>query len=243
MAVHRGRILAVDDEVSQRKLVVKHFGRRYEILEASDCASALKVLGGERVDLLLLDLFLPDGSGWKVARVARELDPDLAIVVMSGRRSFDNAIMAIRYGALDFFTKKWPDKTALRQFKDAIDKGVRDAVVRRQARSSTARIERRQQHAEDLIAFSDPMKTVEDKIEEAARSDLPVLIEGETGVGKEVVAKAIHNSSRFSSGPFVVVHIAGLNRETIESEIFGHVRGSFTGATRDRLGYFEAANH
>ena len=243
MTGYSGRILAVDDDASQRKLVRKRFGNRYEILLANDCESALKVLNGASVDLLLLDLFLPDGSGWKVAQVARKLDPDLAIVVMSGRRNFDNALRAIRYGALDFFTKNWRDKKAVRQFEDAIERGVRDAVVRRQASASVARIERRQRQAEELVSFSNPMKAVEEKIDEAARSDLPVLIEGETGSGKEVVAKSIHNSSRFSSGPFVAVHIAGLNRETIDSELFGHVRGAFTGATRDHAGYFEAANH
>jgi DNA-binding NtrC family response regulator len=230
------KILLVDDQQELRTLLADSFkARGYEVLEASDGATLKAALSGQQPDVSLLDLKLPDADGLELLTALKAQWPDTEAIVLTGYGSLDHAVEATKRGAFHFQTKP---------HNDGIFNLVERALERKQQSQENSKlIDALKRMSGDCspIFHSPQMKAVMKTIERIAPSDVSVLITGESGTGKEVVADMIHTLSKRDKGPFIKINCAALPRELIESELFGSVKGSFTGATEDRKGLFRQA--
>ncbi len=230
------KILLVDDQQELRTLLADSFrSRGYDVLEASDGASLKASLTGIQPDVALLDLKLPDADGLELLSVLKAQWPETEAIVLTGYGTLDYAVEATKRGAFHFQTKP---------HNDGIFNLVERALERKQqSQENTKLIDalKRMSGDNSPIFHSGQMKQVMRTIERVAPSDVSVLITGESGTGKEVIADMIHTLSRRDKGPFIKINCAALPRELIESELFGSVKGSFTGATGDREGLFRQA--
>ncbi|MDT7928587.1 sigma-54 dependent transcriptional regulator [Tepidimonas sp.] len=232
------RILIVDDDTAFCEGLAEtlsDFG--HEIIVAHNTESGLHRLRTEAVNLALVDLRLPGRDGLDFMRHARELAPGLPCIMLTAYASADNTIEAMRLGAFDHLCKPVA--------RDALAQAVRKAL------QCAASVPRADEALDDrdvatdryaLVGASDAMRAVLKRIGQAAASDASVLVLGETGTGKELVARALHRHSARAAGPFVAVNCAAIPAELMESELFGHVRGAFTGAATDRSGRFRDAD-
>jgi two-component system response regulator AtoC len=232
------RVLVVDDEKNFRKLVVRELERRgHQAWAAEDGVEALEALQQRAADVVLLDLKMPGLGGIDVMRRLKERPEPPEVIVMTGYASTPTAIEAMKLGAYDYVTK--PCKI------ERLDLLIRKAFEKRHLVGENlllrSKLERSQDEPE-LITQSPKMLEVLKLINRAAPSDSSVLILGESGTGKEMVARAIHDRSPRKDGPFVAIHCGGLQREILESELFGHERGAFTGAHATKSGLFEMAD-
>jgi two-component system NtrC family response regulator len=237
----RASLLVVEDDRLHADQLRWALGALYDLSFAEDTGAALKALERAEPDLLLLDLCLPpEGtpeSGLLVLREARTRHPATMVVVMSALEERDAALRAVEGGAYDFFAKPI-DVPALRVvLKRALERRALELENRR-LRDDLSR------HfgSDGIIGVSPPMLGVRDAIHRVCDVPVTVIIEGESGTGKELVARAIHYSGNRRHGPFVAVHCAALPESLVESELFGHERGAFTGADSTRIGRFEAAH-
>jgi len=230
------KILLVDDQQELRTLLADSFkARGYEIMEASDGASLKAAFSGQQPDVSLLDLKLPDADGLELLTALKAQWPDTEAIVLTGYGSLDHAVEATKRGAFHFQTKP---------HNDGIFNLVERALERKQQSQENSKLIdalKRMSGDSSPIFHSPQMKAVMKTIERVAPSDVSVLITGESGTGKEVVADMIHTLSKRDKGPFIKINCAALPRELIESELFGSVKGSFTGATEDRKGLFRQA--
>jgi two-component system response regulator HydG len=222
------RLLIVDDDrafgVSTAALLR---GEGYEVGLAADANEAVVQLRTSRFDLMLLDLRMPGLDGIALVEALRLWGEAIPVLMISGAGSIDSAVRALHVGADDFLTKPVEPEILLARIADALDR-----------RPDLTKVD----SAHGLVGRSPAIRGVVESVMRVAPTDATVLILGETGTGKELVARAVHRSSMRSSGPFVPVNCAGLAEGVLESELFGHVRGAFTGAVRDRVGVFEAAS-
>src|SRR5438093_6707388 len=229
-------ILLVDDQPELRSLLAESFfARGYEVIEAADGASLKGCLGGPQPDVALVDLKLPDADGLDLLSALKEQWPDTECIVLTGYGTLDAAVEATKRGAFHFQTKP---------HNDGIFNLVERAIERKQATQENIKLIdalKRMSGYSSPIFHSPQMKSVMKTIERIAPSDVSVLITGESGTGKEVVADMIHTLSKRDKGAFIKINCAALPRELIESELFGSVKGSFTGATEDRKGLFRQA--
>ena len=232
------RLLIVDDEAAVRQLLRSILEEPpYEILEANGVSQACKALASRDVDVIVTDQQMPDGTGLEVLAAARESDPAIPVILLTGVATIQLAVDAMKAGAFDFLTKPFQVDQVL-------------AVVRRAAERSTLFREneslkgevRRLSPAGQLVGPSGVMEELRRLIKRIARTDATVLVVGETGSGKELVARALHDASPRAEKLFLPVNCAGFSETLLESELFGHERGSFTGADRTRPGVFEAAH-
>jgi DNA-binding NtrC family response regulator len=232
------RVLIVDDEASIRRLLRSILDAEgYQTLEASGVEEARKALASREVDVVITDQQMPDGSGLDVLAASRESDPAVPVIFLTGVATVDLAVDAMRSGAFDFLSKPFERAQAL-------------AVVRRAAERSTLYREnealkgqvRRLSPASRLTGRSAPIEELRSLIARIAPTDATILILGETGSGKEIVARSLHQASRRAERLFLPVNCAGFSETLLESELFGHERGAFTGADRARSGVFEAAD-
>jgi DNA-binding NtrC family response regulator len=230
-------ILIVDDEKHTRDGLRRLLENDYDVYVGGDIASAMNVLEREHVDLLLTDLRLAGEDGMQlIDRVLKMPDPPVCIM-MTAYGSVDTAVEAMKRGAYDFVTKPLNlDKVEL-----LISRALRDRKLVEENRSLRQQVNERY-GLENIIGDSPPLREVLDTIRQVAPSSANVLIEGESGTGKELAAHAIHNLSRRNKAKFVVVHSAALSPTLLESELFGHEKGAFTGAHERRIGRFEQAN-
>jgi Response regulator containing CheY-like receiver, AAA-type ATPase, and DNA-binding domains len=234
----RLRILFADDETSLQELMRIELPRLgHEVTVCPDGRTAVRALERTAYDCVMVDLDMPGIGGLDVIREVRKVSPDTESVVITGKSSHESAVAAIREGVFDYLTK--PCKLSEIQ-------AVLERVRRR--RSLTARLralETRLRRAEGnsrLIGSSAALERVRQLIARVAPSDSSVLVRGETGTGKELVARGLHAASRRAEGPFVAVNCGALPEQLIESELFGHRRGAFTGADEHRPGLFEVAD-
>ncbi len=231
------KVLIVEDDLATRKGLeesIKDLG--LEPRSVGTCKEAAKVLEEFDPRILIVDIHLPDGDGIEILRAAREKDPDREGVVITGQGSIDNAIEALRAGAFDYLLKPLRPAQLEVVFNRLADRRRLETEVEtlRAELQETGRLG-------DLVGRSEPMTAIFDVVRRVARSNAPVLITGASGSGKEVAARTIHRLSRRGGKPFVAFNCGAISPTLIESELFGHERGSFTGADKRRVGYFEEA--
>src|SRR5687767_8199753 len=231
------RILVVDDEPSMRdmlRIVLRRDG--YDVVVAENGREALGVLERERVDLLLSDIRMADLSGVDVLRAARQMNRDIIAFMMTAYASTETAVEAMRLGAVDYFTKPFSmDELRLkvRQQFEASRLKQENVLLKRALNSSYS--------FSNIIGRSEPMLAVFKMIETIARTNSTVLITGESGTGKDLVARAVHYNSTRRDQPFVALNCGAIPETLLESELFGHMRGAFTGADQNKKGLLEAA--
>ena len=231
------KVLIVEDDLATRKGLeesVKDLGG--EPSSVGTAREAEKALSEVEPRLLIVDIHLPDGDGIEILKMARESDPDREGIVITGQGSIDNAIEALRAGAFDYLLKPLRPAQLEVVFNRLADRKRLETEVEtlRAELQETGRLG-------DLVGRSDAMTKIFDVIRRVARSNAPVLITGASGSGKEVAARTIHRLSRRAGKPFVAFNYGAISPTLIESELFGHERGSFTGAEKRRVGYFEEA--
>lgn len=229
-------LLVVDDERSAREGLVRLFKRDYHVVAAESGATALALLDSHEVDLMLCDVRMPGMDGLTLMERAHEQQPELLVVVMTAYGDVELAVEAMQRGARDFMTKPLQ--------LEKLEVGVRGLLKARDLERENASLRAQldvRYGMENMIGQSAPMQEVFETIRQVAQSRATVLIQGESGTGKELVAKAIHQLSSRKEGPFVPVHCAALAENLLESELFGHEKGAFTGAMERRIGRFEKA--
>ena len=231
----RESILVVDDEAGVRSSLTGILGDEGYQVEAVDSGeAALAVLEGRRFDLLLLDVWLPKMDGLETLSRVRTFDPEVPVVVISGHGSIETAVKAVRMGAQDFVEKPLSlEKTLV---------VVRNALRQRRLEAENRALKEQVEHRWVMVGESPAIHALRSDIAQAAPSNGRVMIFGENGTGKELVARNIHFQSLRASGPFVEVNCAAIPEELIESELFGHTRGAFTGALSAKKGKFELAD-
>ncbi len=229
------KILIVDDEASIREALRQLFEyESHDVALAGQAAEAMDRLGTFRPDLVFLDVKLPGMDGLELLGRIKEVDPGALVVMISGHGTIDTAVEATRRGAYDFLEKPLDSDRLLLTLRNALAiKGLSASVERLQSE-----VESRY----EIVGGSFQIRQVLERIERVAPTDARVLVTGENGTGKELVARAIHRLSPRKDAPFVEVNCAAIPSELIESELFGHIKGSFTGAVADRAGKFEQAD-
>ena len=227
--MHSPRALIVDDEPDIRELLSITLGRMDIAVEtAADYKSAVKQLGGERYDLVLTDMRLPDGDGLELVEWIQEHRPGVPVAVITAHGNVEAAVRALKLGAFDFISKP-------------LDLGALRRLVTATLRLAENIEETGRYSAMKLHGTSKPMQQLREMISRVARSQAPVHISGDSGTGKELVARLIHESGPRSDGPFVPVNCGAIPSELMESELFGHRKGSFTGAVADKDGLIRSA--
>ncbi|MDR1922448.1 MAG: sigma-54 dependent transcriptional regulator [Candidatus Adiutrix sp.] len=231
-----GRVLVVDDEVGMRMMLSTFLKREgYQVDLAEDGLAAEKVLRQASFAAMITDLNMPSGDGMGLLAYVRENHPDLPVIVMSAYGSSDSALKAMHAGAFDYVFKPFQPDEVLFSLKKA------EAQARLQRENAALRLAAGQRRDDGLIYKSRVMSELMSLARKMAETDNTVLITGESGSGKELVARAVHRASSRQKGPFVPVNCGAIQESLLESELFGHMRGSFTGASRDREGLFKAA--
>ncbi len=233
----QGKLLIVDDELSVRDSLSKWFREEgYEVTAVENAADALTRLAQQRWDAALVDIKMRGTDGIELQRRMHEVDPDLAVIIMTGYASVETAVAALKNGAYDYVTKPLdPDEIAhLVNNALAHKRTAQENVLLRETIAEVAR-------PGDLIGQSGAMRKIFDAIETVGPTDATVLITGESGTGKELVARAIHQASPRRFHPLVVIHCGALTETLLESELFGHEKGAFTGAQYRKKGKFEIA--
>ena len=232
------RLLVVDDEPSARSTLALLLRKRgHQVLEAESVTMATKRLAEDVFDLVVTDLRMPDGDGLDVLRAAKAHAPATEVILLTAYAEWKSAKEAIRLGALDYFEKgQEPD-----ELNHRIDMALAGRALRRENENLRAQL--RERYAlSGLIAQSPAMHGILDLVERVAPTDATLLIQGESGTGKEVIAKAVHHASARAARPFVAVNCGAVPEALLESELFGHMRGAFTGAAVTKLGLFEEAD-
>lgn len=231
-------ILVVDDEVSIRKtlgMLLRKNG--YYALDAADLSQAKQILDNEEIDLIITDMRLEDEDGMDLLTHLKNTNSQVESIVLTAYASIETAVEAMRLGAYDYLTKPInPDELLMRVTKVLERKLLREEVTRLRNTLSC------NNYLKDIVAESKAMKQILSVVQQISNRDIPVLITGETGVGKEIIARAIHETSARSDKSLVAINCCTLPEELMDSELFGHIKGSFTGATKNHKGLFQQAD-
>ncbi len=231
-------VLVVDDDQSFRRVMEYQLHEDgYRVLTAASASAALQQLELETIDVVVTDVKMPGGDGLELLARLKALEPDLPVVMLTAHGTIGSVVEAMKRGAVDYLTKPFTRE----QFRVALSKTLDVAALRRENRQLRAVVAERFSF-EGMIADSRAMHRAIEIASRVAPSDATVLLEGESGTGKELLAKAIHFHSPRQGRPLVIVNCAAVPEPLLESELFGHRRGSFTGATADKPGKFEAAH-
>jgi len=231
------KILIIEDEAAIRRVLVKILSEEndtYEVEEAEDGLAGMEKIKKEDYDLVLCDIKMPKMDGVEVLEATRKIKPEIPIVMISGHGDLDTAVNTMRLGAFDYISKP-PDLNRLLNT-------VRHALDRKELVVENKILKKKVSKKYEMIGESDSITQIKDMIDKVAPTDARVLITGPNGTGKELVAHWLHEKSERVKGPMVEVNCAAIPSELIESELFGHVKGAFTSANKDRAGKFEAAN-
>ncbi len=227
-------ILIIDDEKSIRKTLTEILSYEgYKIDEAGDGEEGLKKFSEKTYDVVLCDIKMPKLDGIEFLDRSKLINPDVPVIMISGHGNVETAVEAVKKGAFDYISKPPDLNRLLITLRNALDK--------QQLVTETKVLKRKVGKALEMVGESAPINKIKDTIEKVAPTDARVLITGENGVGKELVARWIHEKSNRSNGPMVEVNCAAIPGELIESELFGHEKGSFTSAVKQRIGKFETA--
>jgi len=228
-------ILIIDDEKAIRKTLSEILSfEGYKIEEASDGEEGLKKFKDKNYDVVLCDIKMPKIDGIEFLQKAGEANPDIPIIMISGHGNIETAVEAVKTGAYDYISKP-PDLNRLLIT-------IRNAMDRSNLVSEAKVLKKKVNKVQEMIGYSAPIKKIRETIDKVAPTEARVMITGENGVGKELVARWIHEKSNRATGPLVEVNCAAIPTELIESELFGHEKGSFTSAIKQRIGKFEQAN-
>lgn len=228
-------ILIIDDEKAIRKTLTEILSfEGYKLDEAADGEEGLKKFKDKSYDVVLCDIKMPKIDGIEFLQKAGEINSDTPIIMISGHGNIETAVEAVKKGAYDFISKP-PDLNRLLIT-------IRNAMERSSLVTETKVLKRKVSRVQEMIGNSGPMQRIKETIDKVAPTEARILITGENGVGKELVARWVHEKSNRSTGPLVEVNCAAIPTELIESELFGHEKGSFTSAIKQRIGKFEQAN-
>ncbi|HET7001127.1 MAG TPA: sigma-54 dependent transcriptional regulator [Puia sp.] len=228
-------ILIIDDEKAIRKTLSEILSYEgYKIDEAGDGEEGFRKFREKEYDVILCDIKMPKMDGIEFLEKAKELNPDLPIIMISGHGTIETAVEAVKKGAYDYISKPPDLNRLLITIRNAMDK---TSLV-----AETKVLKRKVSRVQDMIGESTPIHKIRETIEKVAPTDARILITGENGVGKELVARWVHEKSNRAAGPLIEVNCAAIPGELIESELFGHEKGSFTSAVKQRIGKFEQAN-
>lgn len=233
------KILVVDDEVQLRTLLSRMLELEgYEVGQAGDCRTALKQLEFQSPDVVLCDVFLPDGNGVDLVASIKKTAPNVEIILLTAHGNIPDGVQAIKNGAFDYITKGDDNNKIIPLVSRAVEK------ARMNVRLEKLEKKVRQTYSFDsVLGDSKALKEAVSLAQKVSGTDVPVLLTGETGTGKEVFAQAIHYNSKRAGQSFVAVNCSSFSKELLESEMFGHKAGSFTGALKDKKGLFEEANN
>ncbi|HEV8311225.1 MAG TPA: sigma-54 dependent transcriptional regulator [Methylomirabilota bacterium] len=230
-------VLVVDDDPGLRDSFRLILEDDYEVLEAADGLEAVEMVRTTQVDLVLLDIRLPGLDGIEVLEQIKSFDDKVEVILVTAVQTVRTAVAAMKLGAFDYVTKPFEEEEILPLVRRALEKRALDREVE-YLRSELAR----QRDFDELIGRHPHMQRLYQLIESVARAPVTVLIVGESGTGKELIARAIHHQGPARDGPFVPVNVAAISEGLLESELFGHERGAFTGAFQKKLGKFELAH-
>jgi len=231
------KILVIEDEAAIRRVLVKILSeenKSYQLEEAEDGLVGLEKIKDEEYDLVLCDIKMPKMDGIEVLEAIKKIKPEVPVVMISGHGDLDTAVNTMKMGAFDYISKP-PDLNRLLNT-------VRNALDRKELVVENTLLKKKVGKKYQMIGESSAITSIKEIIEKVAQTDARVLITGPNGTGKELVAHWLHQKSERSGGPMVEVNCAAIPSELIESELFGHVKGAFTSAIKDRAGKFEAAN-
>jgi len=231
------KILVIEDEAAIRRVLLKIISEEnegYQVEEAEDGLLGIEMIKNNDYDLVLCDIKMPKMDGVEVLEKAKKIKPEIPIIMISGHGDLDTAVSTMRLGAFDYISKP-PDLNRLLN-------AVRNALDRKSLVVENKRLKKKVNKNYQMIGESVAIVHIKEIIEKVAPTDARVLIAGPNGTGKELVAHWLHEKSTRSRAPMIEVNCAAIPSELIESELFGHVKGSFTGANKDRAGKFEAAN-
>lgn len=233
------QILIIDDEPKLRSLLSRIISLEgFEVVQAEDCKTALKKLDMNNIDVVLSDVKLPDGSGVELAKKIKETYPAIEIILLTAYGNIPDGVQAIKNGAFDYITKGDDNNKIIPLLYRAFEKvDLAKKVIRLEKQLGE------KYSFEKIIGQSKSIRNAIDLAKKVSATDASVLLTGETGTGKEVFAQAIHQASNRNKQNFVAVNCSAFGKELLESEMFGHKAGAFTGALKDRKGLFEEANH
>lgn len=236
---HCQRILILDDEEALRAIIAQRLKRKgYEILEAGTLGEGLSLLQENLIDAVLLDIKLPDGDGLTLLPNIKQLQPELQVVMLTGNGTIESAIEAMKLGAYDYLTKP----CNLSELEITLHKALEKRKLLLE-NTGLRQVVNRQTSELKIIAASSPMTTLLKMTRKVAQTDTSVLIQGESGVGKELIAQAVHLWSSRVNRPCVPVNAGAIPESLIESELFGHEKGAFTGAGTQKIGLVEMADN
>lgn len=230
-------ILIIEDEAAIRRVLVKILteeSKNYQVTEAVDGLQGIELIKDQDFDLVLCDIKMPKMDGVEVLEAVNKIKPEIPMVMISGHGDLETAVQTMRLGAYDYISKP-PDLNRLLN-------AVRNALDRKELVVENKKLKKKVSKNFEMIGESDAISLIKQTIEKVAPTEARVLITGPNGTGKELVAHWLHQKSQRHEGPMVEVNCAAIPSELIESELFGHVKGAFTSANKDRAGKFEAAN-
>lgn len=235
--LEKENILIVDDDIQILELIQRHLlSLNYHTYKAISVKEALQILQSKTIDLLITDLQMPDVDGLELIKYSSEHFPNIPKLVVTGFPSIDGALEVMKSGAVDYITKPFTKD----ELKLAILKSLKNNLKPQKCISVNKNIKKNSYG--DLIGSSEAMKKVTDVIDRLKNNKATVFISGQSGTGKELVARSIHYQGEFSSQPFIAVNCGAIPENLLESELFGYVKGAFTGAESNREGFFQAAN-
>lgn len=237
--IDMSKILIIDDEVQIRTLLTRMMELEgYDVCQAGDCRAALKQLELQNPDVVLCDVFLPDGNGVDLVLAIKKAAPNVEVILLTAHGNIPDGVQAIKNGAFDYITKGDDNNKIIPLISCAVEKA-----------RMNVRLEKLEKKVgltysfDSILGESKVLKDAVSLAQKVSGTDVPVLLTGETGTGKEVFAQAIHYSSKRARQNFVAVNCSSFSKELLESEMFGHKAGSFTGALKDKKGLFEEANN
>ena len=232
----KNRILIVDDSENTRTIIQRNLSNKgYKVFTTADVNNAIQILNSIHIDLVITDLKMPKVSGLDLIKHVRENNKDSEVIMITGYPSIESAVEAVKIGAQDYLTKPFTDEELFAAVKKAFDKLEFTRKIKSQ---SSVELGKRF----GIIGESEPIKKVFKETHKASQTSSTILIYGESGTGKELIARAIHYNSQRSSAPFIPINCGAIPESLMESELFGYVKGAFTGAYENREGFFQTAD-